>query len=243
MKNTKMVCGVRIAGIAAISMCSLTHTFESWFQKNISQPFEKNVIQPAQKGFDTHIAKPFEKDVIQPIQKGFETHIVKPFERDVIQPVNENLVKPVAGIVNTIGHVVNTVNIIARMITPIEQHVLAVIDHVEKLAKTAQGSDLVDPLFNIVDELIHLPSYFQALLDQVTQAMLPISDIVRPSDAAAADVITKTRATMVQINKDIYTMVSKINELSKRLRIRMRSIAKDVDQSIVDVQRVVESAR
>jgi methyl-accepting chemotaxis protein len=183
--------------------------------------------------------KPFEKYVAKPTEQAF-VQLGKDIDQKIIQPIDFNVVKPIAGIGNTVANVVNLAIMIKNMVEPIKQTVHHIIAQINTLSTIKNGKDSVDPIFAIFQELTTLPPHFQAILNKIATSMSAIEDIVRPSSASDADKIKQAALAMHGINASVDEMTKKIARLNTMLHMRTKAIVDQAEQATHEILNIIK---
>ena len=227
-----------------------------WFNQ-LGQNINNEVIKPTEKAF-VQAGQAIDKEVIQPAGQAFaqagreiDIHVIKPTEqafvqlgqdidKNVIQPIDFNVIKPIVGIGDTIGNIVSMATLIKSMVGPIKQTVEHITTQIEKLAAIQNGKDIVDPVFDILQELTTLPPHFQAILDKIAGSMNAIEDIVRPSSGRDADKIKQAAVSMQSISVSVDQMTRKIGQLNQMLHVRVKNMAESANQATNEIISIIK---
>lgn len=199
-------------------------------QEAFVKPIEKAFVQLGQD-IDTHVLKPTEKAFVQ---------LGHDINKEVIQPINFNVIKPIVGIGDTIGNIVSMAILIKSMVGPIKQTVAHITTQIDTLSGIKNGKDIVDPVFDILQELTTLPPHFQAILDKIAGSMSSIEDIVRPSSGRDADKIKQAAVSMQSISASVDQMTRKIAQLNQMLHVRVKTMAESANEVTNEIIEIIK---
>ena len=193
------------------------------------------VIHPSYLG----VIDLIQRDLVKPTEKAF-VQLGQDIDKNVIQPIDFNVIKPIVGIGDTIGNIVSMALLIKSMIGPIKQTVDHITTQVDTLSGIKNGKDIVDPVFDILQELTMLPPHFQAILDKIAGSMSSIEDIVRPSSGRDADKIKQAAVAMRSISASVDQMTRKIAQLNQMLHVRVKSMAESANQVTNEIISIIK---
>lgn len=181
--RNRLVAGVAVVGcLGFFSSTIKADAVSDWFNQ-LGQNIHHEVVQPTEKAF-VQAGQAIDKEVIQPVGQAFtqagreiDTHVIKPTEKAfvqlgqdidkaIIKPIDFNVIKPIVGIGDTIGNIVSMAILIKSMVGPIKQTVAHITTQINNLASIKNGKDIVDPVFDIVQELATLPPAFSSYIRQ-----------------------------------------------------------------------------
>jgi methyl-accepting chemotaxis protein len=227
-----------------------------WFNQ-LGQNIHHEVIKPTEKAF-VQAGKAIDTEVIQPAGQAFaqagreiDTHVIQPtgkafvklgqdIDKSVIKPIDFNVVKPIVGIGDTIGNIVSMAILIKSMIGPIKQTVAHITTQIDNLASIKNGKDIVDPVFDVLQELTTLPPHFQAILDKIAGSMSAIEDIVRPSSGRDADKIKQAAVSIESISASVDQMTRKIGQLNQMLHVRVKNMAESANEVTNEIIEIIK---
>jgi methyl-accepting chemotaxis protein len=221
MKKKRGIVGAVAVGILVFSVSESWSGFLStdWWNKKVAQPVQKEVIKPTEKAF---------------VQLGEDIN------REIIQPIDFNVIKPTIGVGETVVNIVDMAILIKDMIPSIRRIIDNITAHITTVSHIKNGKDIVDPIFQTMQELTKLPPHFQAILNKVANSMGAIEAIVRPSNAASADKIKNAANEMRSINASVGEMTHKIMKLNEMLHVRVKAIAESANQATNDVLTIIK---
>lgn len=228
----RLVTGVIFVGCLILAGLTVKVEAADWFNK-LGQNINNEVIKPTEKAF-VQAGQAIDQEVIQPVGKAF-SQAGREIDTHVIQPIDFNVIKPIVGIGDTVGNIVAMALLIKSMVGPIKQTVAHITTQIDTLSGIRSGKDIVDPVFDILQELTTLPPHFQALLDKIAGSMSSIEDIVRPSSARDADKIKQAAVAMQSISASVDQMTRKIGQLNQMLHVRVKNMAESAEQATNEI--------